>query len=68
MPKTKQWLLFKYIDGQFTIETPQNETTRRESALEISGARTQEDWGRGGSHYIVGQPMSKSLFMVSSEV
>jgi hypothetical protein len=49
VPKNvEQRLLFKHIDSEstFPVEAIQIETARGESALEISGARTEEDWGR----------------------
>jgi hypothetical protein len=46
MPKIiEQWLLFKYIDGEFTPLSKPLRTKLAEKAREISGARVEDDWG-----------------------
>ena len=65
MPKpVVQWLLFKYIDGEITfLEAIQNETARGESALEISGARAEEDCAWCGFGLcLVYNSIDKSIF------
>ena len=44
MPKMiEQWLLFKYVGGEFTPLSKQ----QAEKAAEIPGASAQDDWGTG---------------------
>jgi len=44
----EKWLLFTYADGEVHafVAAVRNEATSGEGTLEISGARTQEDWCR----------------------
>jgi hypothetical protein len=50
----EQWLLFKYVDGQFhaIVEAVYDESSGGEGAFEATGAGTAVGWGGRNSNQI----------------